>query len=205
MMKWILAVTLALGVGYNYWKSHRPIRLEPPPVVRIASLTENRPPLQNNLFAGPVFRMNGYTITALAEFSVVARVILAEHYSSDRGAELAPVDLALAWGPMNDARVLNALQFSQSGRFYFWRYQGASPPIPRREIELNSANMHLIPGSDAIARRLKSVKRDDLVQFRGYLVQADATDGWRWISSLNREDTGAGACELVFVQELEVR
>ena len=147
--------------------------------------------------------MNDYTLTALAEFSVGARVILAEHYSSDRGAELAPVDLALAWGPMNDARVLDALSFSQSGRYYRWSYQG-KPPIPNREIELNSANMHLIPGSDELARRLKGVKPGDRVRIRGYLVQAVAADGWRWISSMSREDTGGGSCELVFVQDLEV-
>ena len=39
---------------------------------------------------------------------------------------------------------------------------------------------------------------------RGYLVQAQAPDGWHWRSSLTREDTGGGACELIFVQALEV-
>ena len=27
---------------------------------------------------------------------------------------------------------------------------------------------------------------------------------WRWISSMTREDTGGGACEVIFVQDLEV-
>ena len=203
MMKWIIAVTLVLGLGYNYWKGHRTVRLEPPPVVHIAQAAETREPLQKNLMAGPVFRMNDYTLTALAEFSIGARVVLAEHYSTDREADLSPVDLVLAWGPMNDTRVLDALSISQGGRFYRWRHEG-EPPIPRREIELNSANMHMIPGSDSIARRLKSISSGDRVRIRGYLVQAVAKDGWRWTSSMTREDTGAGACELIFVQDLEV-
>ena len=33
----------------------------------------------------------------------------------------------------------------------------------------------------------------------GWLVQADASDGWRWRSSLSRDDSGAGACEVVYV------
>jgi hypothetical protein len=203
MMKWLFAVALAAGLGYNYWKSHRPVEVELPPAVTVRAASETRAPIQKDLSGGPVFQVNGHTLTGLAEFSVGARVILAEHYSSDRESQLSPVDLALAWGPMNDARVLNAISFSQSGRFYRWHYQG-EPPIPHREIELNSANMHMIPSSDDIARRLKAVKSGDMVQIRGYLVQATAKDGWTWRSSLTREDTGAGACELIFVQDLEV-
>jgi len=35
------------------------------------------------------------------------------------------------------------MSFSQSSRFYAWRYEG-DPPIPRRDIEIHSANMHMI-------------------------------------------------------------
>jgi hypothetical protein len=31
------------------------------------------------------------------------------------------------------------------------------------------------------------------------------SSGWRWVSSLSREDTGAGACELIWVESLSVR
>jgi hypothetical protein len=203
-MKWLLAAALALGLGYNYWRGHRHVEVEAPPPVTVRAASASGAPIQKNLPGGPVFRVNGYALTGLAEFSVAARVILAEHYSSDRESQLSPVDLALAWGPMDDARVLNAIRFSQGGRFYHWHYEG-KPPIPHREIELNSANMHMIPSSDDIARRLKAVKPGDTVHIRGYLVQADAKDGWYWRSSLTREDTGAGACELIFVQELDVQ
>lgn len=203
MMKWLIAAALIGGAGYHYYKTHRPIQVESPPPVEVRPVTESQPPLQSDLDSGLAFRMNGYTLTALAEFSIGARVILAREYSTDRESDLAPVDLALAWGPMADPGVLKAISFSQSGRFYRWRYEGA-PPIPHREIELNSANMHMIPSSDAVARRLKAVKPGDVVRIRGYLVQAKGKDGWRWRSSLTRGDTGGGACELIFVQDLEI-
>ena len=41
-----------------------------------------------------------------------------------------------------------------------------------------------------------------LLTFSGYLIEARAPDGWRWRSSLTREDTGAGACELVWVEQI---
>jgi len=53
-------------------------------------------------------------------------------------------------------------------------------------------------------RRLKAVKPGDTVRIRGYLVQVEGKDGWRWRSSLTRDDTGGGACELIFIQELDV-
>lgn len=76
-------------------------------------------------------------------------------------------------------------------------------PIPRREIETHSANMHMIPANDSVARSLARVGKDDRIRLSGKLVRIEADDGWRWVSSLSREDTGAGACELVWVESLE--
>jgi len=131
---------------------------------------------------------------------VEARVLGAKHYSIDREADLAPVDLALGWGPMSQQGVLDALSISQSGRFYYWRTENF--PIPRRDIETNSANMHFIPANQDIEKQLKEIDAGDQVKFKGYLVKIDADDGWRWMSSITREDTGGGACELVLVDDI---
>ncbi len=157
-MKWFVAAALAAGLAYHYHRTHQPLRIdELPPPATVQAVPETRPPLQRDLSAGPAFRVNGHELTALAEFSVGARVILARQYDSDREAQLSPVDLALAWGPMADPAVLAAIEFSQSGRFYRWRYEG-TPPIPHRDIELHSANMHLIPASADLAKRMKAVR-----------------------------------------------
>jgi hypothetical protein len=44
-----------------------------------------------------------------------------------------------------------------------------------------------------------------IVHFDGELVEAAARDGWTMRSSLTREDTGNGACELVWVEHLDLR
>jgi hypothetical protein len=41
------------------------------------------------------------------------------------------------------------------------------------------------------------------VRFKGYLVKVEAPDCWRWVSSLTRTNIGAGACELVWVEDLD--
>jgi len=114
------------------------------------------------------------------------------------------VDLALGWGKMSDQTVLDQLKISQSGRWYEWRTKEAYP-IPHPEIVEHSGNMHLIPATATVDATLKRVRRGEVVTLRGYLVEIVAADGWRWRSSLSREDSGARSCEVVWVEELSVR
>jgi len=159
-------------------------------------------PVQQEIH-GSLFReKNGYRIALLANFDIKARVIAAERYRFDRGAALSPVDLALGWGPMSDSNVLAQISVSQGWRAYSWWTK--SFPVSRNVIETHSANMHMIPANDDIERRLKSVRAGNLVHIKGFLVEVSGTDGFRWKSSLTRNDTGTGACELVWVESLEI-
>ena len=134
----------------------------------------------------------------LAGFSLHARVLGSEPYRLDREARFAPLDLALGWGRMADDDVLARLQIRQGGRWYRYSWRG-EPPIPRGEIARSSANMHMIPADDGVAKALARVGRDERVRIEGWLVEVQADDGWRWRSSLTRDDEGQGACEVVYV------
>lgn len=146
-------------------------------------------------------QMKDYQIEPLADFSLKARVLGAEHYRFGRESEISPVDLALGWGRMSDPTVLSRIDIRQSNRFYFWHVQEF--PIPREEIERHSANMHMIPADASVARQLDRIRPGQVVTLQGYLVEIRAADGWHWRSSLSRDDTGNGACELVWVRSIE--
>ena len=148
-----------------------------------------------------VIRLDGHTITPLQPFRLEARVLGREDYRFDRGARISPTDLALGWQRMREDPVLAQLKISQSSRWYHYRWAG-DPPLPPQEIARSSANMHMIPASESVARALAAVRKDDRVRIDGWLVEAKAADGWHWRSSLSREDTGAGACEVVYVCSL---
>ena len=77
-------------------------------------------------------------------------------------------------------------------------------PIPQPEIEIYAANMHIIPANDVVKNQLKHVHKGQVVSIKGRLVDAKKANGWHWRSSLSREDTGYGACELMYVTELVV-
>ena len=157
-------------------------------------------PVQEAVYGVPEFTMSGYTIRPVARFEVEARVLGVEHYRFDRVADLSPVDLALGWGPMSDQAVLDEIDISQGGRFYRWHVK--EYPIPRRAIIEHSANMHMIPLSEAVRKDLLKVRDGEIVRLRGYLVVAHAKNGGVWKSSLTRKDTGNGACEVVVVEEI---
>lgn len=160
------------------------------------------PPSPGEPAADGSFRLARYRIRPLQAFQLDALVLGREDYRFGREAELSPTDLALGWGPLGDPALAARIVFSQGNRWYFWH---AEPlPLPRREIETHSANMHLIPADAAVARTLAAIRRGERIHLSGELVQVIGDDGWRWTSSLSREDTGAGACELIWVQGLSI-
>ncbi len=159
-------------------------------------------PVQINIENPSSFEFGKYRVTPLAKFKIKAKVLSREDYSFDKEADLSPVDLALGWGKMSDEAVLDQIDISQSGRWYRWHTD--SLPIPRREIETHSANMHMIPADDAVESEIKQTRKGDIIELKGYLVEVIAEDGRRWKSSLTREDTGGHACEVIWVEEFGV-
>lgn len=197
MKRWLLLIAL-LALVWHWWPLPVPTVQGTPPLVALPD-DELAAPVQRDLKDGPRFALNGIAAQALAEYTVRARVLSVERYRFGRTAALAPLDFALGWGHMTDAKVIDQLDISQSGRWYFWRYEGA-PPLPEDEIVRSSANTHLIPADRAVAKALGRATVGERVTLRGYLVELAAADGWHWTSSLRRDDSGDGSCELLYVQ-----
>lgn len=160
-------------------------------------------PVQTSTRA-PAFEFRGYHVQPLADFAVRARVLSREDYFAGKEADLSPVDLALGWKRMADPAVYEPLHITQGGRWYrySWRDQ---PPIPLQEIIESSANMHMIAATPAVEKALKKTRQGGVVLIAGKLVEVTHPSGWRWTSSLTRSDSGANACELVFVESVEVQ
>jgi hypothetical protein len=143
-------------------------------------------------------------VVPLAHFSLQARVLSKERYRFDSVADLAPVDLALGWGPMSDQRVLDALEIAQGSRRFALAPVTERPPLPIAVLLANSSNMHMIPANGEIRARLEAVRPGALIELSGYLVGVQEAGQWTWVSSLSRTDTGDGACEIVWVKNLTI-
>ena len=192
----LLALALSFAGALN-WFVHRPI-------ARAAGALVAVDPAQTApRDATPIVR-GDFTLKPLADYAIEARVLSRENYSFDAGSALSPTDFALGWQRMSDSAVIAQLEIGQSARFYSYRWRN-EPPLPSQEIVRSSANVHLIPADAGVKRSLDRVRVGTIVTLRGQLVEATRADGWRWTSSLTREDSGAGACELMLVREVERR
>jgi hypothetical protein len=104
---------------------------------------------------------------------------------------------------MSDQAVLDQLDISQSNRFFFYQWSEA-PPIPPGEIMRTAANVHVISANRTVAAAVSRLRPGQLVAMRGYLVNVTGPNGFHWNTSLTRDDSGDGACEVFYVQELLV-
>ncbi len=188
---------ILLFIAYVGWKL-----LNGPDQVTLGSgIYAPKTPEQINLSAQQEFVFGDFSMKTLATFVIEAKVLSKEDYFFDTEAELSPTDVALGWGKMSDESVLADIEISQSGRFYWWRVE--SFPIPKKEIESHSANMHLIPADESVAQAISQIRKGEIIEIIGTLVHATSVkNGWTWRSSLTRNDVGAGACELILVKSI---
>ncbi len=162
----------------------------------------DREPLQTTITPMPLPTIHGYGIQAVAMYDITSRILRTKHYWMGFGSDLAPIDVAVGWGRMSDQAVLDQLTISQGNRFFFYRWQNA-PPLPQVEMTAHAANMHLIAADSGVAKAISSLCSGEVVTMRGYLVNVSRPDGSYWHTSLTRTDTGNGACELFYVQEID--
>jgi hypothetical protein len=193
-----LVVLLVAGSvnGWQIWE-RRPVR---PPDGPIAP----DDPVQSALATAAPVRYGRWVLTPRAGYDITARILSREDYRFDQLADLIPEDLALGWGPMSDNRVLAAFDISQSVRFYTWHASRALP-IPREAVIEHSANTHVIPADSAVRSELARLRVGQVVHLTGVLVDGARDDGARIHTSLVRNDTGPGSCEIMLVEDVEVQ
>lgn len=194
LFSFIASILLLIAGAFWFWYD---------PFVSVGpGMTAPNDPVQKSLNENGMMMVDEYFLTPLATFQIEARVLSTQRYRSGRESDISPLDLTLGWGPMSDETNIEEIDIRQSARFYMWKTSNF--PIPRKEIEINSANMHMIPSSESIDSRLKRIKPGETITLTGKLVNVEASDGWRWRTSLTRDDTGNGACEIVYVESVEI-
>lgn len=191
----VFALVTVLGV-YQFWTDRE---VKHAPGILVAEVPEQIP------LSGspPPLPVKGATITPLAEYKIRARVLGIERYWLGQSATFVPYDVAVGWKEMSDSKVLDQLHISQSGRFYFYRWEHGNQ-LDAETMVKNSANMHLVAANSSVASRIKGLRRGQIVSLAGQLVRVVFKDGSEIKSSLSRDDTGAGACEVMYVTSINV-
>lgn len=141
-------------------------------------------------------------IDKLAEYKISAVVKSKRYYFLDAASEVSPIDLVLVWGNLDTEEIDENISYSQSGRWYYYRYDCESC-VDGDYISKHSANVHIIPKDSGVLMKLIQVHKEDYITLKGYLVNVSFSEG-DWKSSLSRNDTGNGACEIMYVESIAV-
>ncbi|HET8725103.1 MAG TPA: hypothetical protein VFM53_12975 [Anaeromyxobacteraceae bacterium] len=156
-----------------------------------------------------VFEAKGHEVrlTPRATYRITGYAVETSTMLLDAWDFVLPMDLTLAWGPVADPAVLRHMKFHLSGRYVSYWVDPGGPPMP--VVATHVANHHLVPGSEAVAREMKRIRKGDLVTLQGRLVDVEIRDGGgrvvhRAPTSLSRDDVGSGACEQLWVEAIEI-
>lgn len=210
--KLFLILSSILLVTYFTRDNYRSVRDIDPTVMRDPIQTEahDKTPFQ--------FQKNGffYTVNPLYEYEitgiVVHRLIYDRWFSLSRTDTVFPMDLCIIWGDNVKSGVYREknVTFSQDFRFCLYTtYQ-------KEHIILNQSlsNNHLVIKDDDLYQLAQTVRAGDQIRIRGKLVDIKAVPLTKperyepqnliWKTSTIREDAGAGACETIFVESIEI-
>jgi hypothetical protein len=168
------------------------------PLIHLPGVLAAEDPVQKFCQPHSLGEIKGYGLTAVASYALRGRVLHTKRYWVD-GNDLVPYDVAVGWGRMSDQAVLDHLSISQTNRFYFYEWR-EEPPIPEQEILTHSSNNHVISANSDVAHVISSLRAGQIVSMKGWLVNVSRPDGFRWLTSTRRDDTGNGACEVFYVE-----
>ncbi|MDD5730275.1 MAG: hypothetical protein PHN57_04030 [Candidatus Omnitrophica bacterium] len=164
------------------------------------------------------FTKDGYTyrLDPLYDYEISALLVSKITYkglSIHRVASVFPADLCLIWGSNVKNKVYKnwSIRFSQDCRWCNVQWNG--------DVEFNQqefSNNHLLINDRKLEAKIRSLVAGDQVTLSGKLVNVKADiagnakadiynpNTLTWNTSVSRKDTGAGACEVIYVEDVTV-
>ncbi len=174
-----------------------PLHLGPEPKQELLTL-----PLSRLLFREGDFSRLELT----HRFEITGEAIAVTSYRWSFTNPFYKVDLGLAWGP-RVKEYKKKLSFRQSARWLMWSFHEQVDEVTQHDVQTHLGNLHLIPaeGRPDLAKAIDWMQKGDLVRITGYLVRILGPGAEVLaVSSTSREDSGDGACEIIWVEELQI-
>jgi hypothetical protein len=180
---------------------------------------ELRPELRNEPLQEPILpapftttvRGVTYTVNPVADYEIWGLVV-SNHDTSTwwnwihkaSNDNLNVVDLCVVFAENVKTGGYVGLDYS-SGQFVCYVQTRSSEKWQRFSTRALSNN-HLLADRPSIVSKLRNVQIGDQVRIRGWLATYAHNHGFAFTrgTSLTRDDTGNGACETVYVQEVDV-
>lgn len=137
-----------------------------------------------------------YTLTPVATYEISAKVVSVRTYNDNM--EISPIDICTVWGQMADE---TNISYSQSERYCSYHYRSV-PSFGEYYMLTHFSNNHIIPASSNVSSAFNSIKVNDKITMRGFLVDVKDEKGYSWKTSQTRYDSGYGGCEIIYVTQV---
>jgi hypothetical protein len=116
------------------------------------------------------------------------------------------VDLCVVWGRSARSGAYRGISFANNQWECHW--STSSQQAWQAFDQTEAANNHMVTDDPAIGKALRRIRIGDQIRVRGYLIDyttlKNGIPAGTRVSSTVRTDTGNGACEVLYVESLEV-
>lgn len=202
----LAVVVCSCGVAAGWWyKSQLPYPNEIIQAARSAPQQERTSSSSFDFDYGGVT----YRIQPVAEYQLTGLVVshnntsgIGDIYHDSNSVDLK--DLCLIWGSSFKNLAYQKVSFSSAPWTCYVKAQDRK--VWEQFDMYQLSNNHLIGATAEVRRIIKSVRIGDQVAIRGQLVRyfPENQPGLARNTSMVRTDTGNGACEVIFVEEISI-
>ncbi len=150
-----------------------------------------------------------YKVVPMAEYELWGLLVshndisgFTDIYHTERSVDIK--DICVIWGENVEDDRYRAISFSNDP--WACHFSWGAGEAARGFDPAKLSNNHLLSDSEAVRRAIKDLAVGDQVYLQGLLVnyaRSSSPNQWRK-SSLKRTDSGNGACEVFFVEDVEV-
>lgn len=155
-----------------------------------------------------------YTVRPMYAYDISGLIPTVRQYTKwprgnfyERHGDTANIaDVALLWGRKNtDRSLLKHFKFAHSGPYVAWHTRLGVERSTWMEFRQNKiSNNHILTDSKELRRRFEKLRYWDQVRMKGWLVSYSGGTTRNRTSSTVRTDSGNGACEVFYVEDLEI-
>jgi hypothetical protein len=204
LTKYLIPISFVLLL-ISFWNRNNLL-----PVYAIDPLLEQAPiqkPIDASPFDIAVNNVN-YQLQPLYDYELYGLVVSYEHHDGQFGLHklwndhINVADMCVVWS--NNAARINLTEYD------FWNGQftcnvKTSSNQAWREFNMYMlSNNHLLTEDDDIRDQIESISIGDQIRIKGYLTNYSNDKGGFRGTSTTRLDEGNGACETIYVNEIEV-
>lgn len=116
------------------------------------------------------------------------------------------MDLCVVWGGNAESGAYKNISFSNNQWECSW--QASSMEAWQAFNQAEASNNHMVTDDPVVAKALRSIRVGDQIRVQGYLVDyttlKDGQPTGMRVSSEVRTDTGNGACEVLYVESVDL-